>query len=210
MIVVGDTESGKTNMLRMAAKAVMDRYTPAEARILVVDYRRELVEAIPDEYRLGHAVSMDALKDMISGAARAVTTRLPGPEITPSRMRKCDWWKGPRLFILVDDYDLLGAGPMNAPFDPLLNHLALGWEVGLHLIVSRSAAGAGRGLNEALLRRLQEVNSPTLLLSCPPSEGFVIGSLKGRNLPPGRATRVTRRKSTQLQTALLDEIITRA
>ncbi|MGK3940956.1 type VII secretion protein EccCa [Streptomyces canus] len=210
MIVVGDTESGKTNMLRMAAKAVMDRYTPAEARILVVDYRRELVEAIPDEYRLGHAVSMDALKDMLSGAARAVTTRLPGPEITPSRMRKCDWWKGPRLFILVDDYDLLGTGPMNAPFDPLLNHLALGWEVGLHLIVSRSAAGAGRGLNEALLRRLQEVNSPTLLLSCPPSEGFIIGSLKGRNLPPGRATRVTRRKSTQLQTALLDEGITGA
>ncbi len=32
MIVVGDTESGKTNLLRLTAKAIMARYTPAEAR----------------------------------------------------------------------------------------------------------------------------------------------------------------------------------
>ena len=32
MVVVGDTESGKTNLLRLMAKAIMDRYTPAEAR----------------------------------------------------------------------------------------------------------------------------------------------------------------------------------
>ncbi|MFG2671292.1 type VII secretion protein EccCa [Streptomyces sp. NPDC048445] len=205
MIVVGDTESGKTNMLRLTAKAIMDRYSPAEARIMVVDYRRELVEAIPDDYRLGHAVSMDALKELIAGAARAVAARVPGPEITPARMRKCDWWDGPRLFILVDDYDMLGTSAMNAPFDPLLNHLALGYEVGLHLIVSRSAAGAGRGLGEAMLRRMQEVNTPTLLLSCPPSEGFIMGSVKGRNLPPGRGTRVTRRKQIQVQTAVLED-----
>jgi len=205
MIVVGDTESGKTNLLRVASQAIMNRYSPAEARIMVVDYRRELVEAVPDEYRLGHAVSIDALKDLVSGAARAVTSRLPGPDITPARMRKADWWNGPRLFILVDDYDMVGTGPMNAPFEPLLNHLALGWEVGIHLIVSRSAAGAGRGMGEALLRRLLEVNTPTLLLSCPPSEGFIIGSLKGRNLSPGRGTLVTRRKSTQVQTAALED-----
>ncbi|MDX3452982.1 type VII secretion protein EccCa [Streptomyces sp. ME02-8801-2C] len=205
MIVVGDTESGKTNLLRVAAQAIMNRYSPAEARIMVVDYRRELVEAVPDEYRLGHAVSIDALKDLVSGAARAVTSRLPGPDITPSRMRKADWWNGPRLFILVDDYDMVGTGPMNAPFEPLLSHLALGWEVGVHLIVSRSAAGAGRGVGEALLRRLLEVNTPTLLLSCPPSEGFIIGSLKGRNLPPGRGTLITRRKTTQVQTSVLED-----
>ncbi|MGO4757155.1 FtsK/SpoIIIE domain-containing protein, partial [Streptomyces sp. 2MCAF27] len=108
LIVVGDTESGKTNLLRLMAKAITDRYTPAEARIIVVDYRRELVEAVPDDYRLGHAVSIDALKELVDGAARAVRTRLPGPDIAPARMRLCDWWTGPRLFILVDDYDMVG------------------------------------------------------------------------------------------------------
>ncbi|MEU9579116.1 MULTISPECIES: type VII secretion protein EccCa [Streptomyces] len=205
MVVIGDTESGKTNLLRLTAQAIMRRYSPAEARIMVVDYRRELVEAIPDEYRLGHAVSIDALRDLVDGAARAVKVRMPGPDITPARMRLADWWNGPRLFVLVDDYDMLGSGPMNAPFDPLLDQLALGWEVGLHMVVARAATGAGRAMGDHLMRRLQEVNTPTLLLSCPPSEGYVVGNAKGRLLPPGRATRIARRKTVQVQTAFLGD-----
>ncbi|QDY81436.1 type VII secretion protein EccCa [Streptomyces qinzhouensis] len=206
LIVVGDAESGKTNLLRLAAKAIMERYTPAEARIMVVDYRRELVEAVPEAYRLGHAVSLDALKELLDGAARAVKTRVPGADIAPSRMRLCDWWTGPRLFILVDDYDMVGGGgPLNQPFAALMDHLALGYEVGMHLVVARSAAGAGRGLNDPLLRRMLEVNTPGILLSCPPTEGFVFGNIKGRNLIPGRGTRITRRKSVEIQTALVDQ-----
>ncbi|MFD3944639.1 type VII secretion protein EccCa [Streptomyces sp. NPDC058579] len=204
MIVVGDNESGKTNMLRLIAHSIMRTHTPAEARIMVVDYRRQLVETIPDEYRLGHAVSMDALQELVSGAARAVATRVPGPDIAPSRMRLCDWWQGPRLFILVDDYDMVGAGPMHQPFAPLNDHLALGHEVGLHVVVARAAAGAGRGLSDALMRRLLEVNAPSLLLSCPPSEGFLFGNHKGRLMNPGRAMHISRRKTMQVQTALVD------
>jgi DNA segregation ATPase FtsK/SpoIIIE, S-DNA-T family len=204
MVVVGDTECGKTNLLRLVAKAITSRYTPEEARIMVVDYRRELVEAVPDEYRLGHAVAMSALRDLVDGAGRAIQARVPGPEIAPARMRLCDWWSGPRLFILVDDYDMVGAGPMQHPFDPLLTHLALGYEVGLHMVVARSASGAGRGLNEMLMRRLQEVNTPALLMSCPPDEGFLFGNVKGRILPTGRALRIARRKTVQIQTALVD------
>jgi DNA segregation ATPase FtsK/SpoIIIE, S-DNA-T family len=70
--------------------------------------------------------------------------------------------------------------------------------------VARSAAGAGRGLNEALLRRLEEVNTPSMLMSCPPDEGFPFGNVKGRILPPGRAVRIARRKAVQMQTALAD------
>jgi S-DNA-T family DNA segregation ATPase FtsK/SpoIIIE len=204
MVVVGDTESGKTNLLRLMAKAITERYTPAEARIMVVDYRRQLVEAVPEEYRLGHAVSMEALKDLVDGAGRAVKLRVPGPEIAPSRMRLCDWWTGPRLFILVDDYDMVSGNPVHHPFGPLLDHLALGYEVGMHLVVARSAAGAGRGLNETMMRRLLEVNTPALLLSCPPTEGFLFGNVKGRVLPPGRAVRIARRRTVQIQTALLE------
>ncbi|MEV0405336.1 type VII secretion protein EccCa [Actinoallomurus sp. NPDC050550] len=204
MIVVGDTECGKTNLLRLMAKAITSHYTPDEARIMVVDYRRELVEAVPEAYRLGHAVSIDALRDLVDGAGRAIQARVPGPDIAPARMRLCDWWSGPRLFILVDDYDMVGAGPMQHPFDPLMPHLALGYEVGLHLVVARSAAGAGRGLGEMMMRRLQEVNTPSLLMSCPPDEGFLFGNVKGRILPPGRALRIARRKTVQMQTALLD------
>ncbi|MPY57832.1 type VII secretion protein EccCa [Streptomyces spongiae] len=203
LVVVGDTECGKTNLLKVIAKGITERYTPAEARIMTVDYRRELVESIPEPYRLGHAVSLDMLKELVDGAARAVRQRVPGEDIAPSRMRQADWWKGPRLFILVDDYDMVGSGPMTQPFSPLLDHLALGHEVGLHMIVARSSAGAGRALNEPLLRRLQEVNTPGLLMSCPPSEGYLFGNVKGRELIPGRAVRIARRKTLQIQTPRL-------
>jgi S-DNA-T family DNA segregation ATPase FtsK/SpoIIIE len=202
LVGVGDSESGKTNLLRLVASAVTARYTPAEARILVVDYRRELVEAVPAPYRLGHAVSADALRELVDGSARAIKTRLPGQDITPAQMRKADWWSGPRLFVLVDDYDMVGGGSFDNSFAPLFDYLALGHEVGLHLAVVRSATGAGRGLNDQLLRRLDEVNTPGVLMSCPPSEGYVFGNVKPRNLPAGRAQYIVRRKPTLIQTAL--------
>ncbi|SDG88240.1 DNA segregation ATPase FtsK/SpoIIIE, S-DNA-T family [Streptomyces griseoaurantiacus] len=203
MVAIGDTESGKTNLLRVVADAIVARYQPDEARVLVVDYRRDLVDAVPEEYRLGHAVAMDALKQLVGGSAKALRTRLPGPEITPARMRLADWWTGPRLFVLVDDYDMVGGGTIvDHPFAPLFEHLALGHELGLHMVVVRSAMGAGRGLNDQLLRRLDEVNTPGLMLSCPPSEGYMFGNVKPRVLPPGRALRIVRRKPTLIQTAL--------
>lgn len=60
-MIVGDTESGKTNMLRLVAESIMRTHTPVQACIMV-DYRRELIDAIPDEYRLGLAASIDALR----------------------------------------------------------------------------------------------------------------------------------------------------
>ncbi|MEU9397852.1 type VII secretion protein EccCa [Streptomyces sp. NPDC048324] len=205
LVVVGDSETGKTNLLRLVAKGITERYGPDEARILVVDYRRDLVEAVPEEYRLGHAVSVDQLRELAEGASRALRSRMPGQDIAPSRMRLRDWWQGPTLFVLVDDYDLVGGALGRSPFEPLLDFLALGYEIGFHLVVTRSAAGAGRGLGDMVLRRMLEVNTPGLLLSCPPSEGYLFGSVKPRILPPGRALRITRRKTVQVQTALLEQ-----
>ncbi|WP_329140846.1 type VII secretion protein EccCa [Streptomyces sp. NBC_01476] len=204
LVAFGDTESGKTNLLRLFAKNISERFTPAEARILVVDFRRELVEAVPEPYRLGHAVSVDQLRELVDGVARALKTRAPGPEITPARMRLADWWRGPRLFVLIDDYDLV-ANPMRNPFEPLLEHLPLGYEVGFHMVVSRAAAGAMRGINDPLIRRLLEVNAPGLLLSCPPSEGYLFNNTKPRLLPPGRGMYITRRSTVQIQTAMVVE-----
>ncbi|MEV7080013.1 type VII secretion protein EccCa [Streptomyces sp. NPDC093516] len=205
LIAVGDTESGKTNLLKLVSSAITSRYTPKEARILVVDYRRELVEAVPAEYRLGHAVSLSALQELMGGSQQALKTRLPGEDISPARMRQADWWSGPRLFVLVDDYDMLGgSNAFDHPFAPLFEFLALGHEVGLHFVVARSATGAGRGFGDQLLRRLSEVNTPGLLLSCPPSEGYVFGNVKPRNLLPGRARYIARNKATLLQTAVAD------
>ncbi|MFJ9608047.1 type VII secretion protein EccCa [Kitasatospora sp. NPDC101176] len=208
LVVVGDSEAGKTNLLKLVADAVTTAYRPDEARIMLIDYRRVLQEAVPQEYRLGHAVSVDVLRQIVDGAARAMANRLPGADIAPARLRLRDWWEGPELFIVVDDYELVSGSPGgygSHPFEPLLDYLAQGAELGLHLIVARSANGVGRASSDQLLRRLAEVNTPAVLLSCPPSEGYLFGDTKPRVLPAGRGLYITRRRTVQLQTAVVAE-----
>ncbi|MFD8081551.1 type VII secretion protein EccCa [Kitasatospora sp. NPDC059722] len=205
LVVVGDSETGKTNLLRHLVNGITTAYTPAEARIMLIDFRRGLFDLVPEEYRLGYAVAVDVLKQIVQGAARAMEGRVPSEDITPARLKLRDWWTGPELFILVDDYDLISAPITGHPFTPLLDHLAQGTELGLHLIVARSANGIARAMSDPLLRRLLDVNTPAVLLSCPPSEGVLFGNVKPRQLPPGRALHITRRRTVQLQTALAQE-----
>ncbi|MFE2088082.1 type VII secretion protein EccCa [Streptomyces sp. NPDC059460] len=204
LVVVGDTECGKTNLLRSLARSIVARYSPSEAKILIADFRRELVDAVPPEYRLGHAVSGDALREYAQGVAQAMSERTPGEDIPPARMRLCDWWDGPRLFVLVDDYEMVGSG-FNSPLESLLPHVPLGFEVGLHMVVARASSGAVRGASDSVIRTLLDANSTALLMSCPPSEGTFIGNVKPKLLPPGRAVRIARRRSLMIQTALLED-----
>jgi len=204
LLVIGDAESGKTNLLRLVAAAITARYSPDQARVALVDTRRELFDTVTGGHRLGYAVTSDVAREIVAGTAAAMRTRLPGPDITPARLRLRDWWQGPRMFFVVDDYEFVSGAGENI-FEPLLPYLSQGNELGLHLIIARSANGAGRAMGDPLLRRLLEVNSPTLMLSCPPSEGYLVNNVRPRQLPPGRALQITRRGVVQVQTALLPE-----
>jgi S-DNA-T family DNA segregation ATPase FtsK/SpoIIIE len=203
LLVIGDTESGKTNLLKLIASQVIEAYTPAQARIMVVDFRRELYDAVPEIHRLGYAVAVDMLRQGVQGAARAMANRVPDAEIPPARLKERDWWEGPELFIVVDDYDMVGAGAAAHPFAPVLEYLAQGTELGLHLIVARGANGIARAMSDPLLRRLMEVNTPAVLLSCPPAEGMLFNGVKPRVQPAGRGLHITRRRTMQVQTALV-------
>ncbi|MGW6908655.1 type VII secretion protein EccCa [Streptomyces sp. NPDC054940] len=205
LIVLGETESGKTNLLRLAAKSIMSRYTPAEARIILGDTRRHLFDSVPQNYQLGYAVSGVNLAGLVKEAAESLTKRVPGPDITPDRLPLRDWWSGPRLFLLIDDYDLLAA-PMNPPLAPVVELLSQGTEIGLHVIIARSTAGASRGMGDGALRRMQELGTPILLLSCGREEGTFLPTAPPKKLPQGRAQLVTRRAAPVLvQTGLVEE-----
>jgi len=202
LIVIGDAETGKTNLLKLIAASIIQRYDPTEARVAVVDLRRELYDTVDEGHRLGYAVSGDVVRQIVEGTARALQNRVPGPDITPAQLRRRDWWKGPQMFFIVDDYELISGNGMDSPFSPLLDYLSQATEVGLHLVIARSANGAARAMADPLMRRLLEVNTPTLLMSCPPSEGYIIGNVRPRQLPPGRALHITRRGTVQVQTAM--------
>ncbi len=204
LTILGDTESGKTNLLRLFAKAVTRCYTPDEARIFLVDLRRELYDAVPAEFRLGYAVSAAVASQVVTDIAAQLRDRVPGPEITPEQLRRRDWWSGPELFLLIDDYDLV-ASSANSPFQPLIDFLPQAGDIGLHVVIARGAAGSMRTSMDPVLRRLQESNTPDIALSCPPSEGALLGNVRPRQFPPGRAMLLTRRGFQILQTAFVGD-----
>ncbi|MFK4104987.1 type VII secretion protein EccCa [Streptomyces sp. NPDC019531] len=203
LMTFGDDATGKTNALRLVARAITARYTPAEARILLADPGRQLLRDVPEEYRVGYAVGTEALAELAASAAVSVSGRVPGPDIAPERLPQRDWWTGPRLFMLIDDYDLFATGgAMDNPMTPMVPLLAQAANIGLHIVVARSTSGAMRAMMDPLLRRMWELGSPALLLSYPKEEGKFIGEAKPRTLPPGRAQFVTRRGVGLLQTGL--------
>jgi S-DNA-T family DNA segregation ATPase FtsK/SpoIIIE len=201
LAVVGDAESGRTNLLRLLASAITRVHRPDEAQLVVIDPRRRLGDEIPEPYRLRYAVTESTARQAVGDLAQVVKMRVPGAEVAAEALRRRDWWTGPRVYLLADDYDMV-ASNFSGVFDPLLELIPYGADIGLHLAVARAAAGASRP--DALLRRLTELNSPALLLSAPPAEGAVLG-VKARILPPGRGVMISRRGALVVQTALLPE-----
>ncbi len=203
LTVLGDTASGKTAVLRLIADAIPRRYQPGEAEVIVVDSRRALVDAVPDTYRRGFAFSAAAAAELAGAAATELRQRLPGTEVSPQQLQRRDWWSGPEVFLLVDDYDLLTSS-LGGPLDSLLDLLPQAADIGLHVVLARNAAGSTRLSMDSVVRRLQESNTPDLVFSCPPTEMPLLNGMRPRQLPAGRALLVTRRSANLLQTGWLE------
>ncbi|WP_306368963.1 type VII secretion protein EccCa [Nocardiopsis sp. CC223A] len=203
LLVVGDTESGKTNLVRHITNAIRRHYGPSEARVVLGDQRRRLYDAVPKEMQLGYAVTGDSVREMMQAAAQAMQVRMPGPEITPDRIRLRDWWTGPELFVIVDDFELV-AGSGASPMAPLAPMLAQGAEIGLHVILVHAAGGFGRASGEPFIRSLIDLNTPSIMLSTPPSEGMLFGSVRARRMAPGRALWISRRDPVEVQLAMAE------
>jgi len=200
LIVIGAEGSGKTNLLRLVTQSITLSHTPLEARILVVDYRGGLLHSMPEEFVLGHAFSAGVLGELVEGTARAIGERMAPPG---SGDRAARQWQGPRLFILVDDYEHVRERG-HSLLEPLIEYLSLGHELGAHLVVTCSSDDAGAALDDPLLRGLHDAGAGTVLLSCPPEEGDVLDGLEPRDLPPGRARYRAGGETILIQTALTE------
>jgi S-DNA-T family DNA segregation ATPase FtsK/SpoIIIE len=197
LLVLGDSGAGKTNVLRLLARQIVRRYRPDGARLIIGDYRRSLLGAVDGEHLLELAPSASALQAAMSETAAALRQRLPGPDVTAEELRTRSWWRGPELYVLVDDYDLV-AGVGGNPLAELAEFLPQARDIGLHLIVARRVGGASRAMYEPVLQRMRELDNPALLMSGNPEEGPLLGNLRPSNLPPGRGTLVRRGDGNQL------------
>jgi S-DNA-T family DNA segregation ATPase FtsK/SpoIIIE len=194
-IIFGDGETGKTALLRLILKRIAERYTPEQARVVVGDYRRSLLGAITAPHLLEYAAAQPALQSFLSDVRGSMERRIPGPDVTQEQLRDRSWWKGPELFLVVDDYDLVATSSGN-PLAVLLEVLPFSRDVGLHIIIARRSGGAGRALYEPMMQRLKELGAQGIVLSGDKDEGVLLGNVKPQPLPPGRGMLVTRRRGT--------------
>jgi S-DNA-T family DNA segregation ATPase FtsK/SpoIIIE len=196
-ILFGDVECGKSSFLRAIATAVTQRYTPDQARLMFVDYRRSLLGTVEGDHLIGYGSSAETTQGLVEQVRAAMRERLPGPDVTPEQLRNRSWWTGPELFLLVDDYDLVATGASN-PLAPLLEFLPQGRDIGLHVFVTRRVGGAQRAMFDPILSRIRDVASPGMLMSGPREEGALLGNIRPQILPPGRGWLVTRRHGAQM------------
>ncbi len=206
-LVLGDTECGKSNLLRLAVAGFAARYTPEQAKIIFLDYRRSLLDAAQVPHQIGYATSSVAATALLDEVRGVLSTRLPPADLSPAQLRSRSWWRGSDLFVVVDDYDLVaGAAGAGNPLLALAEFLPQARDVGLHVILARSAGGAGRAMFDPVIQRLREMGSPGLIMSGSKDEGALLGGVRAGPLPCGRGVLVARRGGARLvQVALAVE-----
>ena len=173
---------------------------PQEAKVITFDYRRGLLGAITTGHQLSYVMNSMSAPEVVSNIVAALRDRLANIQVDPVA-GEVPKWSGPRLIVLIDDYDLVASSAGN-PVTALTEFLPQARDIGLHVVVSRSAGGVGQGMFEPVMRSLRDMGTPGVLLSGSKDEGAVLGSVKMESLPPGRGRLVHRRLGAVLiQTA---------
>ncbi len=201
LLVYGDSQSGKSALLRGLIREITRTRTAKQAQLVVVDYRRSLLGEVPEEYQLHYLTSAAQATPALRDLATYLESRIPGPDVTPDQLRNRSWWTGAEAFVLVDDYDLV-ATQQSSPLAVLQPMMAQARDVGLHIVVARRSGGASRASYESVLQSMRDLAMPGLLLSGSPEEGPLLGKLRPQLAPPGRGRMLTRARGVDtIQTA---------
>ncbi|WP_019926194.1 type VII secretion protein EccC [Nocardia sp. BMG111209] len=191
LLAFADVACGKTTLLRNIVLGIAENSTVTQARFILIDYRRTMLGLLEGHRLAGYSTSAQTAVGMLAEVAAFMSQRIPGADITPQQLRERNWWSGPEIYIVVDDYDMVATGAAN-PIEPLLEFLPHARDIGLHLIVARRSGGAARALRDKVLAMLKDLSVDTLLMSAPKDEGKLMGDVRSAKLPPGRGTLVSR------------------
>lgn len=205
LLVYGDPETGKTNFLKMLLRGYTRLMPPEKLGIVLVDFRRSLLDVVPEEYLVAYCTNREQTGQVAAELAGSLHQRLPGPDVTSEQLRERSWWNGLELLVVVDDYDLVATSSGN-PLEPLVEYIPQGNDLGFHLVVSRRVNGLARAQFEPMLQRLTDVSTAGFMFSGDRLEGRLVGGVAPARLPTGRALYVNRNGLIgQVQTGLVPD-----
>jgi ESX secretion system protein EccC len=92
LMAFGDTRSGKTTLLRGIARSLLERYSPEELVIAVMDIRGDIAREVGEDYLGGHAGTAAEARSLSAAIAAELqkrtvdpTAKLAGPRIVNRR-----------------------------------------------------------------------------------------------------------------------------
>ncbi|WP_406103588.1 type VII secretion protein EccCa [Streptomyces sp. NBC_01003] len=202
-LIFGESESGKSNLLRLLIKRLTERYDGDSCKLFVVDNRRGLLDVTPPSHLAEYIPMSNSMGHHMDALADLMQRRTPTAEVTAQQLRDRSWWRGPNVFVIIDDYDLVSTSSGN-PLSGLTELLPFARDVGVRFIIARSSAGGGRAAYEPFIQRMKELGAQGLVLAGDPAEGELLGGVRPRPMPAGRGTFVSRKRGKPLvQTGLV-------
>jgi S-DNA-T family DNA segregation ATPase FtsK/SpoIIIE len=204
-IIMGDTECGKTSLLRAWLLGLERRYSPEQVRFAIIDLRKTLLDMAESPNLLAYAYTPQTAKTCVDRLKQELDgRRSTDAEVSIQALRNPKTWTGPHYFLFVDDYESL-ISPTGNPLNPLAELLLQSRDIGFHLVLARRVGGAARQSMEAIFQRLREMSTPGLIMNGDPQEGTLLGTQKAALLPPGRGYLVRRNQRTTLVQTVLAE-----
>ncbi|BBY18179.1 type VII secretion protein EccCa [Mycolicibacterium litorale] len=193
LMVFGDNRSGKTTLLRHIIRTVREHSTADEVAFTVVDRRLQLVDEplfADNEY----TANIDRITPAMLGLSALIEKRRPPAGLTPAQLS--GWsYQGHTHYLIIDDVDQIPDGPAvsgpyvgQRPWTPLIGLLSQAGDLGLRVIVTARATGSAHAVMTApLLRRLNDLQATTLMLSGNPQDSGKLRGHRFSRLPAGRA-----------------------
>ncbi|MDQ3916116.1 MAG: type VII secretion protein EccCb [Actinomycetota bacterium] len=198
LLVLGDSGCGKTNLLHALVRGLGSAFDEEMVSIAVVDYRRQLLQRIRSTPQI---TSVAANASMAADLASVLSSELAGRLPDGDAAFHAEPWRGPHLYLVVDDYDLVASTGSN-PLAPLVDLVAQGRDIGFHIVLTRRIGGTVRSSYEPLFQTLVELGTPGLIMNGDPNEGPLLAGVKAQPLPPGRGNFVARGRTALVQTIL--------
>ncbi|CAM3777911.1 type VII secretion protein EccCb [Alicyclobacillus pomorum] len=198
LIIMGDSECGKTNLLRHWIKGLTQQSTPDDVNIAVVDYRRMLIDVVDGPHLFGYACTAPMVTEMVTRLLAKLNERMPSSQdLSLAALRNPHRWTGPHYYLFVDDYDWVASQGMG-PLSPLVDVLLQARDLGFHLVLTRRLGGTSSSMYEAVFKRLREMGTSMFVMNSDMQEAKLLGCPNVGNLPPGRGYLMRRNQKTML------------
>ena len=185
-IILGDTECGKTSLLRTWMRGIEQLYPPEKIGFAIIDFRKHLLDFVESRHLLIYGYNQETLLAVIGNIKVDLEKRVQKASDKPLKeLRRPQAFSGRHYFLFVDDYEMIMTGN-NSPLALLADFLLVGHDIGFHLILTHRVGGIGRATYETVFQRLREVGTSALIMSGDPAEGKILYGQAAHALPPGR------------------------